>query len=914
MKPKLFFPIGGLFFKIASLVSLILIVAVGLTTTLSIREQTQAITTQLIEQNKYLSRHLASSIKSAFWSLNWLFVEKQMQEIARSDEVAFLELLKPNGEAYLSAGDQEIRGNIVTPGIMKLENQILKDGLFSKTGAPIKWIITPVKVASEQWILIMGLSLKGAKQVGEEIILENVILGGSIFILGVLISFIFARGMTSPIRRLVEGTNEIGKGNLDCRIEITGLDEIGDLAASFNKMAEDLKKTTASRDQLNMEVNERKHAEKALRRSERRFRIAAECASDLIYEWDIATDRLQWFGDVDSALGYEHGEIEHTFQSWITSIHPDDLPSVTDAIDREMGSGVPIFLNYRIRRKGGDWAYWTDHAVVLQDESSKPSTLIGVCTDITERKKTEEVMWEREEKFRALTENTSDITGILDEQGTIKYLSPSVERILHYSMEEIIGKKMARFLPPEDLGELRKFFKKALRVPGKTIAVPNTRIQDKYGQWLILETLLTAMTDIPGVNGIVVNSRDITERIRAREENKALEAQLQRAQKMQAIGTLAGGVAHDLNNILSGIVSYPELLLMDLPEDSPLRDPILTIRASGKKAAAIVQDLLTLARRGVSITRVVNLNSIISDYLGSPEYRTLRDFHPYVDIETDLAPDLLNVMGSPVHLGKTVMNLVSNAAEAIRDQGKILITTRNRHIDRPITGYDAINEGDYALLSVSDTGIGISPVDLERIFEPFYTKKVMGRSGTGLGMAVVWGTLKDHHGYIDVQSIEGQGSTFKLYFPVTRKKLPEAEALVSIKDYMGKGEKILIVDDVEEQRKIASNILLKLGYRPMAVSSGEDAVEYLRNHSADLLVLDMIMDPGIDGLETYRRIIDLRPGQRAVITSGFSESEQVKRAQELGAGPYVKKPYTLEQIGLAIRKELEADRLDRVKG
>jgi CheY-like chemotaxis protein len=374
---------------------------------------------------------------------------------------------------------------------------------------------------------------------------------------------------------------------------------------------------------------------------------------------------------------------------------------------------------------------------------------------------------------------------------------------------------------------------------------------------------------------------------------------------MEAIGIISGAVAHDLNNILSGLVTYPDLLLMEIPEGSPLRKPILTIQKSGEKVTAIVQDLLTLARRGVVTAEVVNFNDIISDYLKSPEYERLKSYHPDVQVETNLEKDLLNILGSPVHLSKTVMNLVSNAAEAMPGGGKTLISTETRYIDSPIMGYDYVEEGDYITLTISDTGVGISPEDMERIFEPFYTKKVMGRSGTGLGMAVVWGTVKDHKGYIDIKSSEGKGTTFTLYFPVTTKGVAKDQPLVPIEDYMGKGESILVVDDVEEQREVASRVLKKLGYSVTSVSSGEEAVDYMKDNSADLLVLDMIMDPGIDGLETYKRILELHPRQKALIVSGFSETERVKEAQILGAGAYLKKPFLLEKIGLAVRDELD---------
>jgi len=180
----------------------------------------------------------------------------------------------------------------------------------------------------------------------------------------------------------------------------------------------------------------------------------------------------------------------------------------------------------------------------------------------------------------------------------------------------------------------------------------------------------------------------------------------------------------------------------------------------------------------------------------------------------------------------------------------------------------------------------------------------MGRSGTGLGMAVVWGTVKDHNGYIDVQSTEGKGTTFTLYFPVTRKSVEE-KSEISLKDFMGKGEAILVVDDVEEQRKIASGMLEQLGYSVVSVSGGEEAVEYLKTNKADLILLDMIMDPGMDGLDTYKKIFKIHPGQKAIIASGFSETKRVKEVQKLGAGAYIRKPLLLKKVGLAVKEELE---------
>ncbi|WP_319524769.1 response regulator [uncultured Desulfosarcina sp.] len=398
--------------------------------------------------------------------------------------------------------------------------------------------------------------------------------------------------------------------------------------------------------------------------------------------------------------------------------------------------------------------------------------------------------------------------------------------------------------------------------------------------------------------------RDISERIREEEERKRSEEKVARLKKMESLGLLAGGVAHDLNNVLSGIVSYPELLLMELPEDSKLRGPIQTIQESGKRAAAIVSELLTVARGAAIEKEVMNLNRTIEDYVRSPEHKKLMMFHPKVRVETNLETQLLNIKGSPLHFGKAVMNLVSNAAEAIEDRGRVVISTANRSLDHPVKGYGNIPKGDYVVLTVADNGPGMDRETLDRIFEPFYTKKVMGRSGTGLGLTLVWNVVQDHGAYIDIVS-SGQGTRFDIYCHVTR-ELPAGEiSPFQIENFTGKGERILVVDDVKSQREITCRILEKMGYTTSSVSSGEAAVEYIREYGVvDLLLLDMIMDPGINGRETYDRIKEIQPDQKAIILSGFAETEEVKRALEAGAAKYIKKPVIISELGQAIKDVL----------
>jgi len=528
----------------------------------------------------------------------------------------------------------------------------------------------------------------------------------------------------------------------------------------------------------------------------------------------------------------------------------------------------------------------------------------SVDDEINERKKVTADLRRSEEKYRTLIDNIQDGVFIIQDSKFL-FANDALAKMSGYPLAEIIGMEFPDLVAPEDRSMLADRNKRR-QVGEKMEKEYEFRMLHKDGKTRVCLNINIDIITYKDKVASIGTVKNITERKLAEMEKQELEIRLQRSEKMEAIGALAGGVAHDLNNILSGIVTYPELLLMDLPEESPLRKPIFTIQKSGERAAAIVQDLLTLARRGVASREVVDLNRIVTEYLRSPEYRALLSFHPGVEIETRPGDDLLYIMGSPVHLSKTVMNLVSNAVEAIPDGGEVCVSLENRYIDGPVKGFDHVKkEGDYVVLTVADSGVGISPHDMKQIFEPFYTKKVMGRSGTGLGMAVVWGSVKDHGGYIDVQSHEEKGTVFTLYFPANRGDLPGEKLTVSIEDCRGHGESVLVVDDVEEQRTIATAILSKLGYRGAAVSSGEDAVEYIKKKPVDLLVLDMIMGTGMDGLETFREIIKWKPGQKTIIASGFSETSRVKEAQRLGAGEYVKKPYSLEKIGFAVRKELD---------
>ncbi|MDA8125750.1 MAG: PAS domain S-box protein [Deltaproteobacteria bacterium] len=649
-----------------------------------------------------------------------------------------------------------------------------------------------------------------------------------------------------------------------------------------------------------LDITDRLQTEESLRTSELLYQTIFENTGTtmMIIEEDmtisLASDRFK-------LTGYPREEIEGK-KKWTEFVAKEDLDRMValHQLRRETGSQAPASYEFRLLLPDGSR---TDMLLTI---ALIPGTKRSIASlmDITDRKRAEAALKESEEKYRTMLENINDGYFEVDLRGNLTFGNRVLSQIMGYPWEELRGVNYRDYVDPESQKLIAKAYREVYEqgLPGKMLTY---EIITKNGVRIPVETSVSLRKDgagqPAGFRGI---ARDVRERRIAEEERKDLEERLQRAEKMEAIGMLAGGVAHDLNNVLGILVGYSELILDKVDESSAVRPHVLSIMTGAERAAAIVQDLLTLARRGVHTEEVVNLNTVVRDFQKAPELEKLCTFHPQVLIKTDLTEGLLNTSGSPFHLEKTLFNLVSNAAEAMPNGGTVTIATKNQYLDRPIRGYDDVREGDYCVLTVADTGQGIAPADLKHIFEPFYTKKVMGRSGTGLGLSVVWGTVKDHNGYIDVRSEEERGSRFDLYFPVSRQELSQKPLSSSESSYLGNGESLLVVDDVAEQRDLASLMLEKLHYRVTAVSSGEKALEYLEENLADLLVLDMIMDPGMDGLETYKKVLEMRPGQKAVIVSGFSETDRVKEALALGAGAYVRKPYILETLGLAIRKEL----------
>jgi len=659
------------------------------------------------------------------------------------------------------------------------------------------------------------------------------------------------------------------------------------------------------------DITRLKQAEEALQESEELFKAIFNNAG---FGIGIA-DKNGKFSMVNKSMAQMLGTSKDELigASNIDITYPEDIELSRKQLESLFQGETDSYrMEKRYIRKDGS-AFWVDLSVSqILDEDGVTKASIGMFSDITDRKRAEE----EQKKLQAQLVNALEMAHLgpweYEVANDLFTFNDYFYKIFRTTAEQVGGYTMKsdeyarRFVHPDEIPIVGEETRKAIEATDPNFSRQlEHRILYADGTvgWITVRFFIVKDANGQTVKTYGVN-QDITARKKAEEALRESEEKLVRSKKMESMGLLAGGVAHDLNNVLSGIVSYPELLLMDLPEDSKLRKPIETMQESGHRAVAIVQDLLTVARGVATTKEPLNLNDIVSDYLQSPEFKKLEQFHPTVTIKTNLDTDLLNIGGSHVHIRKVLMNLVSNASEAIEGGGNVTISTMNRYIDKPLRGYDEVTIGEYAILAVSDDGPGISSDDLERIFEPFYTKKVMGRSGTGLGLAVVWNVVQNHKGYIDVITDEN-GTTFELYFPITRDEISDKALSIPIEDIKGNGETILVVDDVENQRDISCKMLDILGYKTMSVSSGEEAVEYLKENTVDLILLDMIMDPGINGRETYERIVKIHPKQKALIISGFAESDEVKEAQKLGAGRYIKKPFTLEKIGLAVKEELE---------
>ncbi len=615
----------------------------------------------------------------------------------------------------------------------------------------------------------------------------------------------------------------------------------------------------------------------------------------------------------ESLVGRFHTELEQSGSMegmTIGNVFPEQLfTDWASRIGRARSQGGGRTLdNLSVGLNGVEYVY-EGYVTDIAGDSDRPDNYIVTLENVTERKAAVRELEDGRELLKATLESTADGILVVGEDGRATHTNARFAEMWRVSadlLERERDQEMFEYVA-DQLADPDAFLKKVRDLYRSTDESSDT-LHFKDGR--VFERFSCPLVRAGQISGRVWSFRDITARVQDQKQRKKLQERLDKAERMEALGILAGGVAHDLNNMLGPLVGYPELILMKLPEDSPIRKQVSRIGNAAQEAADVVQDLLTLARRGRYEMAPTNLNSVIEAYIDSPGYNRLMESRPNVDVQLQLDPEVKHISGSTPHLSKVIMNFVINAFDAMPDGGTLTIETSQNRLDRLPSGHDKIPSGDYAIMRVRDTGQGIEDKDLDKIFEPYYSKKKMGSSGSGLGLSVVYGVIKDHKGFYDIFTQVGVGTEFVIYLPVTGQLIEEAAEQEAVQRG---NETVLVVDDVQDQRDMATDLLSSLGYTVLTAATGREAVDMARKKAIDLVVLDMIIENDFDGLDTYREIVKTHPGQKAIIVSGFSATERVAATQKLGAGEYLKKPYTREAIGRAVRTELDRDSAPEAK-
>ncbi|MCH7818116.1 MAG: PAS domain S-box protein [Candidatus Marinimicrobia bacterium] len=570
----------------------------------------------------------------------------------------------------------------------------------------------------------------------------------------------------------------------------------------------------------------------------------------------------------------------------------------------DMMLGGDTFRGLIINKKKNGEIYYEEKIISpLKDDEGKITHFVSNGRDITKRINAEKKIKEQRKFLRQVLDINPNIIFAKDKEGRYTLANQATANLFNTTIKDLIGKKYSELNPnssetEEDLKNDQLMFETL-----EESINPENHVTDINGIKHIYHTIKRPVIDEHGkATHILGISMDITEQKKAEEEKINLERKLERARRMESLGILAGGVAHDLNNILGPILGYPDLILATLPPDNPIRSDLEMIKTAAEKASDVVQDLLTLARRGRYDMKPLNVNEMIKEYFLSPTFKSNKARYPDVSYKLELDENVKFIKGSNPHLSKTIMNLVINAFESMTHGGNMTLRTFSESLETRTLIFGNLPKGNYTIIDVKDTGFGIEEEDLPHIFEPFYTRKEMGRSGSGLGLSVVFGVIQDHNGYLDVSTEIGVGSTFSIYLPSIENHQISNN---NIEKNLNGSESILVVDDIEEQRNLAARLLSSLGYKTDTAENGTQAIKMLKNKQYDLIVLDMIMEDNFDGLDTFKEIIKIRPDQKTIIVSGFAETERVKEARNLGVGSYIRKPYSIKKIGTAIRAMLE---------
>lgn len=641
-----------------------------------------------------------------------------------------------------------------------------------------------------------------------------------------------------------------------------------------------------------VDITERKRVEEVLRKSEERLKATLDAAQMVAFEIHVDGSHRE-VGPVDKLFGRPAGYSHPTLSDLFAAIHPEDRENVQSMMASALRGESGYDVQFRVFQEDGA-VRWIEATGALQrDGKGNPVRILGMARNVTRRQAAEEALRRSEERFRRMIRNSNDIIALVDGNNRLTSVSGPLEKVLGYGPEEVKGAFFLDFVHPEDQEEVGKATSEIIRGPEES-RILEFRVRHKDGKWVSVEAVSSNLLKDPSVKAIVSNIRDVTERNRLRE-------QLQQAMKMEAVGRLAGGVAHDFNNILTVVTGNVELARMSLSPSDPLIRCLDQITKASDSAASLTRQLLAFSRKQIIEPKVLNLNELV----GNVQQMLGRLIGENVELRTALDSGLASVKVDPGQFEQVLVNLAVNARDAMPDGGRLVVETANATLDE---GYCATHPtaspGEYVLLAVSDTGHGMTARVKEHLFEPFFTTKGKGH-GTGLGLATTFGVVRQAGGSIEVYSEEGRGTSFKIYIPAVKERAEKLVKETRTLDTLKGNETILLVEDEESVRKLALAMLKNLGYRVIEARDGEEALMLADRHGGkiDLLMTDIVM-PGINGRELSERLTRAYPAMKTLFTSGYTEDVIVRHGVIDSQLNFIGKPYSLQGIARKIREAL----------